>query len=371
MRILFVQKTSGIGGQERQLLELVPAIMDRGAEVAACILGVGDYSRFAGPLRRLGVPTVVLRPGPRFNPLLTIRLLPLIRSFRPDLVHTHLIHGDVYGQPAAWLAGVPGVSSVHSTHRFYTREPYRSAARMAGHLARRVISISEHVHRFVLRHGLALADRIRVIHYGIDVARWDVSQESATDMRASMGYGSRDVIVGVASRLIPNKGHAFLLDAFARAAAQYPKLRIVVAGDGPLRAYLEDYAIRRLDPGAFRFLGFVSDVQEFMAACDLVAVPTMPQLSEGFGLAALEGMAAARPVVATRVGSLPEVVINDETGFLVAPGNKEDLATCLETLASNPDLRRSMGAAGRRRARDSFGLDKAAEELMGVYREVA
>jgi glycosyltransferase involved in cell wall biosynthesis len=143
-----------------------------------------------------------------------------------------------------------------------------------------------------------------------------------------------------------------------------------VAGDGPLRAHLESYAGRRLDPEAFRFLGFVADVKRFMAACDVVALPTMPQLSEGFGLAALEAMASARPVIATRVGSLPEVVVHDETGFLVPPGNEEQLEKSLGALASSPNLRTSMGASGRQRALGIFSLDSAADRVMAVYREV-
>ena len=149
--------------------------------------------------------------------------------------------------------------------------------------------------------GLAAPDRIRVVYYGIDPEPWE---SSAAD-RSRRARGSAlddDVVVGIASRLIPGKGHDMLMEAFGRARLECPQLKLLIAGDGTERARIEQLATHCGPPGRVRILGFLPDVPAFMAACDVVAFPTQPELSEGFGLAALEAMAAGRPVVAWRPG---------------------------------------------------------------------
>jgi glycosyltransferase involved in cell wall biosynthesis len=371
MRVLHIQKVAGIGGSEGHLVELLPALGSRGVEVRMCVLGSGLYEPFVERLRGRGVDVEVLPAGGNVNPLLIRRMAGRIREFAPDLVHTHLIHADVHGQVAAWLARVPGVSSVHSTNTFYRREPYRSAARVAGRLARRTIAISEHVGRFVEDLGLARNGTIRVVHYGIDVSGWELPEETRPDTRVNFGLGTDEIVVGVASRLVPFKGHDFLLEAFTRACRTVEGLRLLIAGDGPLRRQLEAQAQGAGSPGAVRFLGHVDDMRSFMNACDIVTFPSLPGFGEGFGLAALEAMAAGRPVVATAIDSLPEVVRDGETGYLVAPEAVEGLSDALVKLALDDGLRKGLGAQARERARTVFPLETVIERTLDTYREIA
>jgi glycosyltransferase involved in cell wall biosynthesis len=176
------------------------------------------------------------------------------------------------------------------------------------------------------------------------------------------------VAVGIAARLIPGKGHLVLLEAVADARRENPQLRLVVAGQGPLRAELEREA-ERIAPGATALIGFVEDVRAFMNACDVLAFPTQPALGEGFGLAALEAMACGRPVVATEVASLPELVSDGETGFLVDPRSVGALAAALATLAGDGELRQRLGARGQERARTTFSLERMVERTLAVYQE--
>lgn len=370
MRVLHVQKTDGLGGCERQLLSLLPALAQRGVDVRMYVLGAGRFRRFVDPLRALGIPVGVTRAGSHLNPRLVPSILGEIRRFRPDVVHTHLIHGDIYGQTAARLGGVPGVSSIHSTDRRHLRDPYRSGARLAGHVARRTIAISHHVARFLAGADLVPSERIRVVHYGLSISEWTLSSEARGPARAEMGFGPDDVVVGIASRIIAGKGHTFLIDALAKAAPQAPKLRLAVAGDGPLASEVMAYARSALADESYQFLGFVPDMRGFMEATDVVVFPTSPALGEGFGLAALEAMAAARPVVATRVGSLPELVLDGETGYLVDPLDPQELTDRLIDLAEDIHLRRRLGNAGRERAVGEFPLEKSVDGVLSVYEEV-
>ena len=368
MRVLHIQKAAGVAGSERHLLALLPRLQQEGVDVKALVLTSGEGARFADALRRLHVNVVVQPAGPDVDPVAAIRLVREIRRFRPDLVHTHLIHADLYGQVAARLTGVPGVSSVHSAHAFYRRQPYRSAAAVAGHLARRTIAISHHVSELLVNAGIVPADRVRMVHYGLDSEAWTSDPEERSEARRRMGLGS-EVTIGIASRLIRNKGHESLLEAVAALRGRGTPVRLLVAGDGPLRAELEALSSARGLKGAVEFLGFLSEVRSFMVACDIIAFPTQPELGEGFGLAALEAMALGRPVVATRVASLPELVAHDKSGLLVESGDPAALAGALEQLALDAPLRARLGAGGRERAATMFSLDEMAERTVAVYDE--
>ena len=369
MRVLHIQKATGVSGSERHLLALLPRLQQEGVDVKALVLISGEGARFADALRRLHVNVVVQPAGPDVDPMATIRLVREIRRFRPDLVHTHLIHADLYGQVAARLTGVPGVSSVHSAHTFYRRQPYRSAASVAGHLARRTIAISHYVSELLVNAGIVPQDRVRMVHYGLDSQAWTSDPEVRSEARRRMGLGGSEVTIGIASRLIRNKGHESLLEAVAALRGRGTPVRLLVAGDGPLRAELEALSSARGLTGAVQFLGFLANVRSFMVACDIIAFPTQPELGEGFGLAALEAMALGRPVVATRVASLPELVAHDKSGLLVEAGDPAALAGALEQLALDAPLRDRLGAGGRQRATKMFSLDEMAERTVAVYDE--
>jgi glycosyltransferase involved in cell wall biosynthesis len=370
MRVLHIQKVSGIGGSERHLLALLPALAARGLDVVMCVLANGNFDRFVAEMTEAGVRTFTIRAGRDVNPMLPVRIGRLIHSIRPDLVHTHLIHGDVYGLAAARLAHVPAISSFHSTNSFYQQQPYRTTNRVARRLAKRTIAISDHVRRF-LEEGMKVgADQIRVIPYGIDVSQWMSSVEITGAARRNLGIGEGEIVVGVASRLFPNKGHEFLLDGIALARQRSPELRLLVAGDGPLREQLEAYAHVKGLRDDTRFLGFVSDIKGFLAACDIFAFPSLPGFGEGFGLAALEAMAAARPVVATALDSLPEIVVNGETGLLVSPGNVHELGDVLMAMANDKTFRLRLGARGFLRAQKLFAIDPMVNRTIHVYDEV-
>jgi glycosyltransferase involved in cell wall biosynthesis len=369
--VLHVQKVAGIGGSERHLLTLLPRLQAAGLDVRMVALGTRQVARFVEPLRDLGVSVGEFPAGRDVNPLVVRGLLREIQTFRPDVVHTHLIHADAHGQIAARFARVPGVLSVHSTHRFYLQRPYRSAMRLAARLARRTIAISEHVSRFLRAGRLVRPERVRVVPYGIDVAAWAAAPGDRHDLRERFGIASDEFALGFASRLIPDKGHDFLFDALERLHGRLPHLRVLVAGDGRLRPELEARMTARLPPGVVRFLGFVTDVRAFMHACDALAFLTLPALSEGFGLAALEAMAVGRPVVATAVGALPELIVDGESGLVVRPGDIGDLVRALTLLATDAGACRRLGHGAHRRAACEFGLERMVERAVRVYGEVA
>ncbi|HEY7400932.1 MAG TPA: glycosyltransferase, partial [Actinomycetota bacterium] len=337
-----------------------------GDEARLLVLAPGEEEwRFLDAARDAGVDAVAHPIGAHADPRPVATIAEELRRWRPDVVHTHLFHADLWGQLAATPLRVPGVRSLHNAHASYAAEPARSAGRLVGRLARRTIAISEHVAAFARERRLAPADRVRVIPYGIDLARWEPDDEARAGERARLGIAPSEVVVGMASRLIDGKGHPLAIEALA--GLDRRDIRLLIAGDGPLRADLEVEAKRAPD-ASVRFLGHVEDVRVFLAACDVLLFPTLPSLSEGFGLAALEAMAAAKPVVATRVGALPEVVVDHVTGLVVEPAAGA-IASALESLAADPGLRAAMGRAGRDRAEQEFGLERMVSHTRRVYAE--
>lgn len=367
IRVLHIAKANGIGGSERHLFTLLPGLAARGVEVTLCVLTERDADRFVEPLKALGMTVVTRRSGPNENPLMTPVLSGVIRRHRPDLVHTHLLHADLYGLPAARLRGVPAVRSIH---RIGGRRGYRTLERLVAPWAEATIAISTEVARFIDEAHLASPSRVRTIPYGIDASPFEAAAGRRKQSRLAVGLAPEEVAVGIASRLVPGKGHGFLIDAVARAQRSCPSIRLLVAGAGPLRDELERQAVRVLAPGVGRFLGHVTDVAGFMAACDVVAFPTLPQFGEGFGLAALEAIASGRPVVATPAGALPELVVEGETGFLVAPGAVGELARSLVRLAEDPALRARLGTGACALARRQFSAGGMIDATYALYREV-
>ena len=368
MKVLHVQKTAGIGGSERHLLSLLPELAASGVQVRMLIAATGDAHRFGDAMRALDIPLRSVPAGPHVNPFLATALAREVRSFRPDVVHTHLVHADFHGQLAMVAGSAARVSSVHSTPAFYRREPLRTGARLIGRGASAVIAISEHVRHFLDELRLVPAERVQVVHYGIDASVWPLDEPQRRLARERLGLQPGEVAVGIAARLIAGKGHSLLVEALTAARSENPALRLLVAGGGPLRAGLE-FQAESLAPGAVSFVGFVDDVRSFMNACDVVAFPTQPALGEGFGLAALEAMASRRPVVASDVASLPELVHSGENGFLVNPEYPDDLAARLVTLAGDAELRERLGARGHERASTTFSLERMVERTLAVYHD--
>ena len=195
-----------------------------------------------------------------------------------------------------------------------------------------------------------------VIYPGIDASSF------ATARKAHEG-----VVIGTACRLELIKGLGYLLQAAVPLVSQFPDLRLEIAGDGNLRAALEDECSGLGISGQVAFLGWQEDLTPVMAGWDIFALPS---LDEGFGFAALEAMAAGLPVVATNVGGLPELLVDGQTGWLVPARDPAMLADCLKRLIADGEKREAMGAAGRRRARQEFSLSRMVEQILAVYNRV-
>jgi glycosyltransferase involved in cell wall biosynthesis len=349
VRVAHVHRMRGIGGSERHLLTLLPALAERGIDVVFVGLDDPDWdpSDFYG---RLAVPALRL-PSPRdLDPVLLARLL---RSLRADVVHTHLVHADLYGGIAAKLRGAKLVSTKHNDDPF-RRGPFRHIERALLRAADRVVAITEALRQFTIEVGADPA-KVETIHYGLDGLP-DAWGRNAPD---TIPAGARVLLA--TSRLTVQKG----IDTAVRALPLLPADTVlVVLGEGPERPALERLASELGVDSRVHLPGRVPDVAAWLLRA---AVYVQPARWEGFGLGVLEAMHAALPVVASRVSSLPELVRDGETGYLVPVDDPAALAAAVARALEEPAL----GPAGGGRALREFTVARMADRTLGLYRSLA
>lgn len=353
-RVLHIVKVAGISGAENHLLLLLPALAARGFDVATLMLHEGEpgAAEFAQRLEAAGVPVERVRLARTLDRRAFLRILQRARRERPAVLHTHLVHADFHGLPAGRLARVPVlVSTKHGFNAFRDGRAFATADRTVASLADVHIAISAGLASYLgEREGLDPAG-FEVVHYGIE----------AGPEPPPLPGAPRLAIVG---RLIPIKGHDVLLRALAEARERLPGLTLEIAGEGPLEPSLRATVARLGLDGAVTFLGRVAPVAPVLERAEVVVVPSF---GEGFGMVALEAMERGRPVIASAVGGLPEIVDAGRTGILVPPGDVAALARALAELAGDGARAASLGAAGRERARDEFSQDRCTVRTEAIY----
>lgn len=341
MKVVHVHRMRGIGGSERHLLALLPGLAALGVEPV--FVGLDDPAWDPEPFyEQLSVESVRLRMGHEFDPRLVGRLRGALRG--ADVVHTHLVHADVYGALARGDRTL--VSTKHNDDPFRVG-PFRYLERALTRRAARVITITEALKRFnVARVGLPAA-KLDVVHYGLDAP----PQAWSENAELSLPDGAR-VLLAI-SRLVPQKGLDVAVRALARVREEEPRAVLVVLGEGPER--------ERLAADGVYLPGRIGDVGAWLARAELLVHPAR---WEGFGLALLEAMLAGKPVVATRVSSIPEIVVNGETGLLVPPDDFEALAAAILRVLRDPGR---LGEAGLARAKSEFSVERMSRRTLAVY----
>ena len=289
------------------------------------------------------------------------RLYRLINALKPDLVHLHSrIGADMMGGVAARLAGV----AVLHTRRVDNPEP-RWLVALKYRLHDRVIAISEGIARVLLAEGLPPA-KLRVVRSAVVADRFARPCRPGL-VRERLGLPDDALLLGVVAQLIERKGHRVLLDALPALLDEQPRLHVLFFGQGPLAAALQQHVESAGLSERVHLLGFRDDLSELMPCLSLLVHPA---LMEGLGVSLLQAAAAGVPIIASRVGGIPEAVMDGVTGLLVPPGDPAALEQAMRRLLCEPLLRERLGRAGAERARREFGTDAMVEGNLNVYREL-
>jgi glycosyltransferase involved in cell wall biosynthesis len=290
------------------------------------------------------------------------RFTRLLRERAVGVIHAHEFGANTYGTLAGRLAGVPVVATVHGRSYYADRGRRRLAYRAVSRGAV-MVAVSEDVKRFVVDATGVSATRIGVVHNGIGLAA-PVAEEARIRLRAELGIREGQRVVTVVGSLYDVKGHRYLLDAIPRILEDCPAAVFLIAGRGDREGALREQARRLGIDGQVRFLGLRGDVPALLAIADLFVLPS---LSEGLSIAILEAMAAGRPVVTTRVGGNPELVVDGETGLLVPAADAHGLASAVARLLTDPAEARRLGDEGRRHVGRRFSIDAMVGEYEAIY----
>jgi glycosyltransferase involved in cell wall biosynthesis len=292
---------------------------------------------------------------------MALRLYRLIRRTRPDLVHLHSrIGADLWGGVAGRLARVPVVH----TRRVDNPEP-RPVVAIKYRLHDRVIAISEEIGRVLVSGGLP-PGKLRVVRSAVDQGRY-ARPCDRTAAAIALGVPADALLVGVVAQLIERKGHRVLLAALPPLVAAYPELRVIFFGQGPLEiALAREIAATGLS-GVVSLAGFRHDLEAILPCLDLLVHPAM---MEGLGVSLLQASSAGVPIVACRVGGIPEAVRDGENGLLVPPGDAATLGAAVGALLADPGRRRTLGAGGQALMAREFSIDAMVEGNLAVYGEM-
>lgn len=344
-------------------MQVVLSLAQGGSETLARDIALGlDAGRWkasicaldaGGPLlvdlERADIPVHITGRRPGFDWRLVPRLWHLFRREGVDLVQTHHLAPLIYSALAARMAGAALVHVEHDRFSFAPAEA-RRRLRLLSRLCHRVVVVGDDIRDFFVKVGGLSADKLTVIHNGVDVRRYSPVPSYP---RSSLKLPARGRLVGHVARLDPAKDQSTLLHAFKRVLSVHANTHLVMVGDGPRRHELEQAAAVLGIAEHVIWLGRRPDVPDLLPHFDVFALSSV---NEGLPLALLEAMACARPVVATAVGDVPTVVEHAATGLLVPPADPKGLADAITTLLDRPAHARALGASARGLVESRFNL---------------
>jgi glycosyltransferase involved in cell wall biosynthesis len=369
IRVLHVVGDSRFGGAARIILGLGQIARAEGWQVD--VLTTDPVFQQATRQYDLGVVNLdVIRREirPLWDLAGLFRLVDLLRHEPYQIVHTHTSKAGFVGRLAAWLAGVPVI--VHTAHGFAFHERSSVSARyfystlewIAARWCDRIVSVSQFHRRWALDLGICKEPKILAIPNGIADVR--NPKLAPAELRRRLGVREGHLLILSLARLAADKGLEYLIEAAAILQNTERRFQVIIAGDGPVRGLLESRARNLGISNRVTFLGFREDVDDLLAACDLVVLPS---LREGLSIALLEAMAAGKPIIATSIGSHMELASEANIARLVPPANAQSICAAILRFARDPALMAQLGTSARALFESYYTEDRMLSDYRQLY----
>jgi len=365
IKVLHVIGGGEIGGAEKHILHLLENMDHKRFEVRLCCLFPRPFAQMA---EEAGIPVDVINMKNKFNFLAVARMVRIIRRHEIDIVHTHGVRANLVGRLGARLAGVKHiVTTVHSVLEqdyptFLARMTNKFMEKLTERYVECFVTVSDLLKQDLVAKGTR-PERVVTIYNGIKLEDFQPAKVS-TDVRSRLRLPVELPVVGIIARLHPVKGHGIFLRAARQVLKELPQARFLIVGSGFHRPWIEAEVERLGLKKNVIFTGFMEDIPGVLAALDVLVISS---LSEGFGLTAVEAMAMEVPVVATRVGGLPEIITDGENGLLVPAGDAGALAKKILWLLENPVAGENMAKKGRATVEEKFTIQGMAQQTQALY----
>lgn len=362
-KILHMIGGGEIGGAEELVLTLIKLTDPSRYEVHLICLCQGP---FADLVRKEGFPTSVIPMRNKMDLSKIGAVRRYIREQQIDLVHTHGVRANLIGRPAAKHEGIPVVTTFHSMLRYdYDRAWKASLARFltmrGNHYTDRFIAISHAIKEDLLDMQIP-ADKIQVIHSGLDVSKFS-SEQNPDKIREQFGLASDRLTFTMVARLHPVKGHRYFLQAARQIMDAGIKAQFLLIGEGIDRPELEAQVKELGLDSVVHMPGYYRQVEDVYGITDILCVPS---LMEGLGLVILEGMYFGVPVIASRVGGIPELIEDGKSGILIPPADAGALFAAMHQLAVDKQMAQILARQGKERVQD-FTVENMARQVEACY----
>jgi Glycosyltransferase len=358
LNVVHITEQLKTGGQEQVIAMIAAGLDQREFSVKVCVFKAGGEIFECLRQSHISVETLGLRSDRDIPGLL--RFARRLKADNIQVIHTHGHTADTLGRIAAWLAGVPVIiTHMHNTYRSHAARQLIKD-RLLSRITDRIICCSQAVARAAVEKGKIPPGKIQVVYNGIDDKKFSPGQNSPKH--------SPDFIVGCVASLQPHKGQRYLLEAVSLLSGYAPNIRVVFAGEGPLRNELEAAAGQLGIADRVEFKGMLGDIPGFLRQCDVVVLPSAG--AEGLPLSLLEAMSCGKPVVASDTGGIPEIIEPGVTGMLVPARDGRALAEALRGLRETPLKSAEIGRQARRAVEQRFSLSSMLIQIETLYRTI-
>ena len=370
--IIWMIDSLGPGGAEQLMPTILKNLKQAGFNIRICALQIRAGNPIAAELERLGLP-VDLIPIPNLRqPFNLVHILRYLRLHRPQLLHTQLEFADILGTLAAKILGIPSISTVHTLDVFPEKKSAWGRMKLRwfllGKFCDRVIAVSEKTRLHYLQSGGLPPDKVITLYNGVNISRFkimDATQTAKLKQELHLPLNSK-IIITVAVLREP-KGIQFMIRALPAILEQCPDVHYLIVGDGEHGAALTDLVTALAIKNHVTFAGHRTDIPDLLACCDIFVLPT---LKDALPTVLIEALAAGRPIVASNVGGVPEIIENGVNGLLVSPGDPSKLAEACQKLLRDNELCRQIVKAGSATVRQRFNIDSQIQHLSRMYEEL-
>jgi glycosyltransferase involved in cell wall biosynthesis len=365
INILHVISKLPVGGVENQLF-MILGNYDRG-KLCPLVCSLSDKGEIGKEIEDSGIeviPLDKLKHG--FDWTIVKDIYNLIKTRNVKIVRTHQYHANLYGRLAAWLAKVPCIiASVHNVYTIDRKIHRRIINKFLARYSDKVVAVSGTVKRDVLTYDGLAEDKVSVIYNGIDSDSF--LNLNGSLIRSNLGISSETPVVGTVGRLTVQKGQKYLIDAVSTLRENFPQIVLLIVGDGPLRGEIEKYIKTLGLEGNVILLGTRRDIPQLLSAMDIFVLPS---LWEGLGTAVIEAMAAGKPIIATDIPPLREIINSEKVGILVPVKDSNAFASSIELLLHNRTLAENLGKSAKERALSHFTIDITVHKYTNLFKDI-